>query len=115
MIDRRHRHPHDLLDRRGAECRGEGMADLLLVGGTGLLGGKIAERLAARDVPFLALVRPQTDASPLEALGAEIVRGDLRDPGSVTAAVAGMTTVVTTANAIGRLLTGVKDLSIEDV
>ena len=43
------------------------MTDLLLVGGTGLLGGKIAERLAQRDVRFRALVRPQTDASRLES------------------------------------------------
>ncbi len=91
------------------------MAELLLIGGTGLLGGKIAERLGSRDVAFRALVRPQTDASALEALGAEIVRGDLRDADSVTAAVTGMTTVVTTANAIGRLLAGAKDLTIEDV
>jgi uncharacterized protein YbjT (DUF2867 family) len=91
------------------------MADLLLVGGTGLLGSRIAERLSGRDVPFRALVRPRTDASQLEALGAEVVRGDLRDADSVAAAVAGTTTVVTTANAIGRLLAGVTDLSIEDV
>jgi len=91
------------------------MADLLLVGGTGLLGGTIAERLAQRDVPFRALVRPKTDASALEALGAEIVRGDLTAPNSLAAAVAGMTTVVTTANAIARLLGGAKDVSIESV
>jgi uncharacterized protein YbjT (DUF2867 family) len=91
------------------------MADLLLVGGTGLLGRNIAERLASRDVPFRALVRPQTDAAHLTSLGAEVVRGDLRDAHSVAAAVAGMTKVVTTANAIGRVLAGAKDLSIEDV
>jgi uncharacterized protein YbjT (DUF2867 family) len=91
------------------------MADLLLVGGTGLLGGKIAERLAQRDVPFRALVRPQTDASVLEALGAEIVRGDLTEPGTLPPALAGIRTVVTTANAIGRVLGGEKGLSIETV
>jgi uncharacterized protein YbjT (DUF2867 family) len=91
------------------------MADLLLVGGTGLLGGKIAQRLADRDVPFRALVRPQTNASSLESLGAEVVRGDLTDPSSLTPAVTGITTVITTANAIGRVLAGEKNLSIEDV
>ena len=91
------------------------MADLLLVGGTGLLGGKIAERLAARDVPFRALVRPQTDASALESLGAEIVRGDLTDRPSLPAALAGATTVITTANAITRILGGATDLTIESV
>ncbi len=71
------------------------MADLLLVGGTGLLGGKIAERLAARDVSFRALVRPQTDASRLTSLGADVVRGDLTDRPSLPAALAGVTTVLT--------------------
>jgi uncharacterized protein YbjT (DUF2867 family) len=91
------------------------MTDLLLVGGTGLLGSNIAQRLADRDIPFRALVRPQTDASTLEALGAQVVRGDLTDPSSLVPAVTGITTVITTANAIGRLLAGAKDLSIEDV
>src|SRR5215217_1752125 len=91
------------------------MADLLLVGGTGQLGGKIAERLAARDVPFRALVRPQTDASALEALGAEIVRGDLTDRPSLPAALRGMTTVITTANAITRILGGATDITIDAV
>jgi uncharacterized protein YbjT (DUF2867 family) len=91
------------------------MADLLLVGGTGLLGGKIAERLAQRGVPFRALVRPQTDASALEALGAEVVRGDLTDRPSLPAALSGMRTVITTANAIGRVLAGAKDVTIDAV
>ena len=91
------------------------MADLLLVGGTGLLGGKIAERLAARDVPFRALVRPQTDASRLATLGAEVVRGDLTDRPSLPAALAGTTTVITTANAITRILGGATDMTIDAV
>ena len=91
------------------------MADLLLVGGTGQLGGAIAERLAQRGDPFRALVRPTTDATALEALGAEIVRGDLMVPSTLPPALAGTTTVVTTANAIGRLLAGAKDLSIDAV
>jgi uncharacterized protein YbjT (DUF2867 family) len=91
------------------------MADLLLVGGTGLLGGKIAERLAARDIPFRALVRPQTDASRLESLGAEVVRGDLTDRPSLPAALRGTTTVVTTANAITRILGGATDMTIDAV
>jgi uncharacterized protein YbjT (DUF2867 family) len=91
------------------------MADLLLVGGTGLLGGKIAERLAARDVPFRALVRPQTDATRLEALGAEVVRGDLTDRPSLPAALSGVPTVITTANAITRILGGATDMTIDAV
>jgi uncharacterized protein YbjT (DUF2867 family) len=91
------------------------MADLLLVGGTGLLGQKIAQRLADRDIPFRALVRPRTDASRLASLGAEVVRGDLTDRPSLPAALAGTATVITTANAITRILGGAADMTIDAV
>jgi uncharacterized protein YbjT (DUF2867 family) len=88
---------------------------ILLVGGTGLLGSRIARLLAEREARVRALVRPQTDASALEALGIEIVRGDLRDRSSLGPAVAGIDTVVSTANAIGRILAGDRSLAIRDV
>jgi uncharacterized protein YbjT (DUF2867 family) len=88
---------------------------ILLVGGTGLLGSRIAERLARREAGVQALVRPQTDGSVLEALGIGIVRGDLRDRSSLGPAVTGVDTVISTANAIGRILAGDKSLAIRDV
>lgn len=88
---------------------------ILLCGGTGLLGGEIARRLAARGARTRALVRPGTEAGVLAALGADIFRGDLRDPASLDRAVAGVTTVVSTANTMGRLLAGATDVSIRDV
>ena len=91
------------------------MTGLLLCGGTGDLGGRIAARLADRGVPFRALVRPTSDTAALRALDAELCVGDLRDRPGLDRAVAGRTTVVTTANAIGRILGGAKDLSIDDV
>jgi uncharacterized protein YbjT (DUF2867 family) len=39
-------------------------------------------------------------------LGADLVRGDLRDPASLARAVRGVTTVVTTVTAMGRALSG---------
>ena len=90
-------------------------AAILLCGGTGELGGAVARRLHAHKVPFRALVRPGSDASTLTALAAVIARGDVRDPASLRAALGGVTTVVTTVNAIGRLLGGARDLSIRDV
>lgn len=89
--------------------------DLLLCGGTGALGGAVARHLAARDVRVRALVRPTSDATPLEALGAEVVLGDLRDRASLDAAVDGMRTIVSTANAIGRMLSGQRDVTIAAV
>jgi uncharacterized protein YbjT (DUF2867 family) len=88
---------------------------LLLCGGTGALGGAIARHLEAHAVRFRALVRPRTDAGAIDGIAAEIVRGDVRDPASLAAALAGVTTVVSTVNAIGRLLDGARDLSIRDV
>ncbi|HEX5826189.1 MAG TPA: NmrA family NAD(P)-binding protein [Candidatus Limnocylindrales bacterium] len=88
---------------------------LLLVGGTGTLGGRVAARLAADSVPFRVLVREGSDAVPLQALGAEVARGDLRDPASLARALAGVRTVVTTANAMARNLSGDRSISIDDV
>jgi uncharacterized protein YbjT (DUF2867 family) len=91
------------------------MSDLLLCGGTGDLGGRIAARLAERRIPFRALVRPGSDPAALRARGAELAVGDLTDPASLDRALAGVRTVVTTANAIGRRLAGAKDVSIDRV
>ena len=77
----------------------------LLCGGTGLLGGRVAERLAGRGVPLRLLVRPDGTA-PDGALAAETVPGDLRDPASLARAVAGVDTVVTTVTAMARALSG---------
>ncbi len=88
---------------------------VLLCGGTGDLGGRIAVRIAAEHVPFRVLLRSEQGAPRLRALGAEIATGDLTDRASLEAAVEDVDTVVTTANAIGRLLSGKKDLSIDTV
>jgi uncharacterized protein YbjT (DUF2867 family) len=88
---------------------------VLLCGGTGLLGGAIAGKLAERGVGFRALVRPQSDASALRQLGANIRIGDLTDRASLDRAVAGATVVLTTASAVRRRLTGAKDVTIAAV
>jgi uncharacterized protein YbjT (DUF2867 family) len=79
---------------------------ILLCGGTGLLGGMIARELAARDVGLRALVRNGSDAGALERLGAEVVRGDFRDPASLERAADGAQTVVSGVTAILRMLEG---------
>jgi NADH dehydrogenase len=88
---------------------------ILLVGATGLLGSAIAKRLAERGIAFRALVRPDTDASALESAGVEIARGDIRQRATLAPAVAGVTTVISTANAMARALAGKTDLTIGDV
>jgi NADH dehydrogenase len=87
----------------------------LLVGGTGLLGGRVAVRMREAGLPVRALVRPTTSASAIAALGAEVCWGDLRDPVSLDHAMRDVETVVTTANAVTRSLAGDQTLTIHDV
>jgi NADH dehydrogenase len=75
---------------------------ILVVGATGRLGGRIARSLLAAGRTVRVFARPDRDVEALSAAGADVARGDLRDPASVEAACAGVTTVVTTANSARR-------------
>src|SRR6478672_7660315 len=75
----------------------------LVVGATGLLGTEICRQLRAKNLPVRALVRGDSPASQaLAAMGAELVRGDLKDISSLEAACRGVTAVITTANTVTR-------------
>jgi uncharacterized protein YbjT (DUF2867 family) len=87
---------------------------ILVCGATGLLGGEIARRLAAQGQPWRALVRSTTDATLLQEMRAEVVRGDLREPDTLMAAVNGAATVVTTVTAMSRLLAGAEKTTIDE-
>lgn len=65
-------------------------ARALVTGGTGLVGSHVAERLVAEGWRVRVLARPGSDASFLRVLGAEVVRGDLRDPASLAPALRGV-------------------------
>ena len=88
---------------------------ILVVGGTGDLGGRVVRLLLARGERVRALVRPVTSAEDLESAGVDVVRGDLVDPASLARAVEGVETVVATATAIGRRLAGARSPKIRDV
>jgi uncharacterized protein YbjT (DUF2867 family) len=88
---------------------------ILLVGGTGNLGGRIARHLADHGLAFRALVRPGTDPGQLGSLAAEIVGGDLRDATSLMPAVDGIETVISSAHSLDRIMAGRRDLTIRDV
>jgi len=88
---------------------------ILLCGATGDLGGRVARLLSDKGIPFRALVRPGRPTHALTALGAEVVVGDLTDPATLPSALDGVDTVITTANAISRMLGGAKDVSIAAV
>jgi len=87
---------------------------ILVVGGSGDLGGRIVRRLRDGGQEVRCLVRQDTDAAPLRQLGAEVVRGDLTDPTSPSAACEGAETVVASATAIARVLAGTKHPSIHE-
>ena len=74
-----------------------GEGPVLVVGGTGMLGGQVVTELLNRGKQVRALVRPGSDASRLESSGVEIARGDMMDPDSLVRAMAGADAVVTSA------------------
>jgi 2-alkyl-3-oxoalkanoate reductase len=73
----------------------------LVTGATGLLGSHIAEQLSARGRRVRALVRPGSQTAFLEALGVELIRGDLTDPASCARAVEGAEVVYHSAAKVG--------------
>jgi dihydroflavonol-4-reductase len=74
---------------------------VLLTGATGLIGSNIAEQLRAAGAGVRALVRPGSDATAIEALGVEVVRGDITEPADVRAAAAGCDGAIHSAAVLG--------------
>jgi uncharacterized protein YbjT (DUF2867 family) len=88
---------------------------ILVVGATGDLGSRVARRLRAEGQPVRCLVRAGTNDAALREMGAEVVRGDLTAPASLGAACEGIDTVIATATAISRRLSGARSSSIGEV
>ncbi|MBT0768692.1 NmrA/HSCARG family protein [Kineosporia sp. J2-2] len=63
---------------------------ILVTGATGRQGGATARALLGSGVPVRALVRDPAKAAGLEELGAELVQGDLLEPGSLAPALRGV-------------------------
>jgi dihydroflavonol-4-reductase len=59
------------------------MTSVFLTGATGLIGGNIAQQLRERGDEVHALVRPGSEAGPLEEMGVRVVRGDVSDAEAV--------------------------------
>lgn len=70
------------------------MNETLVFGATGNVGGHVVRELRERRVPVRAFVREPERAGALRGAGVELRRGDLDDPGSVRAAVEGVTRVL---------------------
>jgi NADH dehydrogenase len=73
---------------------------ILIVGSTGLLGSAVTKKLAAAGQPVTALVRDTgaDKARALQAAGAKLATGDLKDRSSLEKALAGVDTVICTAS-----------------
>ncbi len=75
---------------------------ILVAGATGQLGGRIARRLLANGEQVRVLVRDASAWQPLQAAGAQIAIGDLKNRATLDAACAGVDVVITTANSALR-------------
>jgi len=76
---------------------------IFVAGATGVLGNEVVRRLRERGESVRALVRESSDAgkvAALEDMGAEVVRGDLKDAASLKNALSGVDVVVSTVSAI---------------
>ena len=67
---------------------------ILVTGGTGFVGPRVVHALRTHDLAVRALVRRPDRGSHLAALGVELATGDVTDPASLEAAVAGCTHIV---------------------
>ena len=75
---------------------------IFVAGATGLLGLEICRRLREQGRAVRGLVRPGSlKESLLRELGVEVHHGDLRTPSTIAPACDGVTTVVSTATAMG--------------
>lgn len=63
---------------------------VLVTGATGFVGGNLVRELLAEQAAVRVLVRPTSDRRSLAGLSVEVAVGDLRDPGSLALALAGV-------------------------
>ena len=74
---------------------------ILVTGATGLIGSNVCRLLVEAGRPVRALVRAGSEIEPLQALGVELVRGDIANAGDVLAAAGGAGTIVNSAALLG--------------
>jgi nucleoside-diphosphate-sugar epimerase len=83
---------------RARPARGTG--DLLVTGGTGLLGRQVCGLLGQGEERFRALIRPTSARSALADTGAWLTEGDLTHPASLVAPLEGVRRVVHLAGVV---------------
>ena len=76
---------------------------IVVAGGTGTLGTRLVPRLAGAGVAVRVLTRDPARAQHLTGHGVEVVRGDVRDPASVTAALRGAGMVISAVHGLSLI------------
>jgi NADH dehydrogenase len=76
---------------------------ILVAGGTGRLGSLLVKRLAARGLAVRVLTRDRKRAAHLAGDRVEVIEGDVRDPGSLPAAMMDVHTVVSAVHGFGDI------------
>jgi uncharacterized protein YbjT (DUF2867 family) len=66
----------------------------VLIGGTGFLGGAVAQEMVKRQLPLRCLVRKGSDISQLKKLNLELCEGDARDADSLRKVMEGAESVI---------------------
>lgn len=76
---------------------------VLVAGATGFLGNEICRQLKVKNLPVKAMVRTTTVPVKIEQLtklGAQVVQGDLRNKGTLSQVLRGVTTVIATISSM---------------
>jgi 2-alkyl-3-oxoalkanoate reductase len=73
---------------------GQELQTVLVTGGTGFVGGAVAQRLRSENCAVRALVRRNSDTAALTAAGCELRYGDITDAASVQQAMEGVDAAV---------------------
>lgn len=77
------------------------MATILLTGGTGFVGGHVADALTQRGDHVRALVRANSDTAHLQTINVELIKGDFTDAEAVRHATKSVDAVVHCAAKVG--------------
>jgi len=77
-----------------------------VAGATGYVGGKLTRELLSRGAEVRVLARTPDTAGDLEREGAEVVRGDVLEPGGLPAALDGVSTAYYLVHSMGRGASG---------
>lgn len=87
---------------------------ILVVGGTGYLGGKVINHLLSRGAKVSALVREGSGTQELESKGVQIIRGDLSKPETLLPALKNIDAVISTAIGYSNRKKGDNLKSVDD-